>query len=260
MGIFRVEHTKNSTLMSNAHFKEKEMSLKAKGLLSFMLSLPDDWDYSINGLVAVCKENETAIRSALNELKRFGYLEVIKVMPNENKTGRIEYIYNVYEMPRKQGIKKQGIENLGVDFQGVGNQGQLITKEPITNNKDNIYSPAQESEEIPYSEIVDYLNRICNTAYRASTKKTKSLIKARWNEGFRVDDFKKVIDNKSSQWLNDPKFSEYLRPETLFGTKFESYLNQKKVTKKTNIETNQSFGDELTRSQDDLCRMIGFNV
>jgi hypothetical protein len=69
MGIFRVEHTKNYTLMSNAHFKEKEMSLKAKGLLSFMLSLPDDWDYSINGLVAVCKENETAIRSALNELK-----------------------------------------------------------------------------------------------------------------------------------------------------------------------------------------------
>jgi len=152
MGIFRVEHTKNYTLMSNAHFKEKEMSLKAKGLLSFMLSLPDSWDYSINGLVAVCKENETAIKSTLNELKQFGYLEVIKVMPNESKTGRIEYIYNVYETPKrtKQGYEKQGVENLGVEFQGVENQGQIITKEKITKklntDNNNIYIVPTEKE------------------------------------------------------------------------------------------------------------------
>lgn len=193
-------------------------------------------------------------------------------------------VFNILKSLTERGlIKKTDVYNNGVKFchysaiplvknfdRGVvkkfdgGDQKILPNNIDINNinNIDNIYSPAQniESEEIPYSEIVDYLNRICNTAYRASTKKTKTLIKARWNEGFRVDDFKKVIDNKSSQWLNDPKFSEYLRPETLFGTKFESYLNQKKVVKKSNIETNQSFGDELTRSQDDLCRMIGFNV
>lgn len=71
MSVIRVEKTKNYTTMSNYHFKETEMSLKAKGLLSLMLSLPDDWDYSLLGLVRICKESETAIKSALTELKKF---------------------------------------------------------------------------------------------------------------------------------------------------------------------------------------------
>ena len=79
---------------------------------------------------------------------------------------------------------------------------------------------------IPYAEIVSYLNEKTNSQYRHTTEKTKRCIKARWNEGFRLPDFKRVIDIKCAEWLNDPKMSKYLRPETLFGTKFESYLNQ----------------------------------
>lgn len=75
MPVVRINKTQNYTVMSNYHFREKEMSLKAKGLLSIMLSLPDDWDYSISGLVAICKENETEIKSILKELEEFGYLE-----------------------------------------------------------------------------------------------------------------------------------------------------------------------------------------
>ena len=83
-------------------------------------------------------------------------------------------------------------------------------------------------------EIIDYLNSKIGTHYRATTRKTQSLIKARMNEGFTIDDFKKVIDNKSAEWGKDSKMSKYLRPETLFGTKFESYLNQAAVkTKKS---------------------------
>lgn len=83
-------------------------------------------------------------------------------------------------------------------------------------------------------EIIDYLNSKIGTHYRATTRKTQSLIKARMNEGFTVDDFKKVIDNKSAEWGKDSKMNKYLRPETLFGTKFESYLNQAAVkTKKS---------------------------
>lgn len=85
----------------------------------------------------------------------------------------------------------------------------------------------EEKEEVPYREIVSYLNVKTSSAYKPATKKTQSLIKARFNEGFTLDDFKKVIDNKVAEWLNDSKMSQYLRPETLFGTKFESYLNQK---------------------------------
>ena len=82
-------------------------------------------------------------------------------------------------------------------------------------------------KEIPFSNIISYLNEKTNAVYRPGTKKTKELITARWNEGFGLEDFKRVIDLKTAEWLNDPTWNKYLRPETLFGTKFESYLNQK---------------------------------
>lgn len=153
MSIIRVEKTKNYTIISNYHFREKNMSLKAKGLLSLMLSLPENWDYSIAGLVAICKENETSIKTALDELKQFGYLEVIKKMPNETKTGRIEYEYIVYEQKiykintenievkvgkeLLQEIEKQDLENLGVEVQGVEKPIQYNNKQLNTNNKIN---------------------------------------------------------------------------------------------------------------------------
>lgn len=77
-----------------------------------------------------------------------------------------------------------------------------------------------------YSDIVRYLNQVCGTSYRENSQATKRLIDARTNEGFSLDDFKTVIDNKHLEWGNDFKMRQFLRPETLFGTKFESYLNQ----------------------------------
>ena len=77
-------------------------------------------------------------------------------------------------------------------------------------------------KEIPFSAIISYLNQKTNSTYKPGTKKTKELITARWNEGFILEDFKKVIDLKAEEWLHDPYWNKYLRPETLFGTKFES--------------------------------------
>ena len=81
-------------------------------------------------------------------------------------------------------------------------------------------------------EIVSYLNERIGANYRSSSKKTASLINARLNEGFTVDDFKAVIDTKASDWLGDSKMSRYLRPETLFGTKFEGYLQEAKAVRR----------------------------
>ncbi|GGN66371.1 conserved phage C-terminal domain-containing protein [Oceanobacillus indicireducens] len=83
-----------------------------------------------------------------------------------------------------------------------------------------------ETNKIPYVEIVNYLNDVSGKNYRSSTRKTKDLIKARWNEGFGLDDFKKVIDIKNEEWKNDQKMNKFIRPETLFSPKFEGYLNQ----------------------------------
>ena len=235
MAVIRVNKNKNYITMSNYHLKEKQMSLKAKGLLSQMLSLPDNWDYSIQGLVAINKENECSIKATLDELKRFKYLIVTKKLPNETSSGRIEYIYDIYEKPKQEG-EKQGVENLGVEFLGVENQVQYNNNNKITNNK------ILNNKEI-YKEIVEYLNLKANTNYKDKSSKTQSLIQARLNEGFTKDDFKKVIDNKCSSWL-DNEMNKYLRPETLFGTKFESYLNEKPTKRK---ETAQEWEERMER-------------
>lgn len=150
MSVIRVEKTKNYTVMSNYHFKEKDMSLKAKGLLSLMLSLPDNWDYSIAGLVAICKENETAIKSALKELQQFGYVKIDKIMPDKTESGRIEYVYNIYEKPKQEG-KKQGVENLPIEIQRVEKHVQLNTNKLNTNKlsiKDNIKKNSKKKTKI----------------------------------------------------------------------------------------------------------------
>ena len=85
---------------------------------------------------------------------------------------------------------------------------------------------------LPYEEIVQYLNQKTNKNFKHTSKVTQRHIRARLAEGFTVSDFKQVIDKKCSDWLRDQKMKEYLRPETLFGTKFESYLNSKTTTAK----------------------------
>ena len=227
MSVFRVEKTKNYTIMSNYHLKEKEMSLKAKGLLSLMLSLPDTWDYTIAGLVSICKENETAIKSALNELKEFGYLQIIKNMPTSENGGRIDYEYIIHEKPIIQEYKKQDIENLYVENQDIENQRQLNTKELNTkeieeiNNKE-IY---KEKNKKMIEATINYLNKKTGKAYKPNTPNTVKHLTARINEGYTDLDFMDVIDTKCKEWL-DTDMEKYLRPDTLFGSKFENYFNQ----------------------------------
>ena len=94
--IFRVNKNNNYTVMSNHHLRDKSLSLKAKGLLSQMLSLPDDWNFSVNGLISLNREEKTAITAALKELKDNGYLRVTK---QTNRDGRFEWVYDIYETP-----------------------------------------------------------------------------------------------------------------------------------------------------------------
>ena len=100
-----------------------------------------------------------------------------------------------------------------------------------TSNKKDIVEQSSTTP-LPYEEIVQYLNQKTNKNFKHTSKVTQRHIRARLAEGFTVSDFKQVIDKKCSDWLRDQKMKEYLRPETLFGTKFESYLNSKTTTTK----------------------------
>lgn len=121
MAYFRVEHNNNYTVMSNYHLKDKNLSLKAKGLLSMMLSLPDEWDFSVNGLVAICKESKTAIQNTLKELEECGYLVRTRI---HDEKGRIDYIYDIFEKTHSPQT-----ENLCTVNRCTDNRPQLNTKE-----------------------------------------------------------------------------------------------------------------------------------
>lgn len=97
MAVIRVHKTKDYTVMSNTHFREKGMTLKAKGLLSLMFSLPDDWDYSIAGLTTLSKDGKDGVMSALNELERFGYLKRTRLADEKGKFAG--YDYDIFEQP-----------------------------------------------------------------------------------------------------------------------------------------------------------------
>lgn len=122
-------------------------------------------------------------------------------------------------------------------YQSINTQNNMqVTKHQQTNDKqlttnnneknDNKLNSIDGCKPLPYKEIIDYLNMSTNKNFKYSTKKTKDLIHARFNEGFTLQDFKKVIDIKTVEWINNPNMSKYLRPETLFSNKFESYLQQ----------------------------------
>ena len=109
-------------------------------------------------------------------------------------------------------MEKPQVKNIRVEKQALQGTDLLLRAEQRNSNIES---------------IVEYLNKKASTNYKPSSKKTKDLIKARFNESFTLDDFKTVIDNKTAEWLHDHNMNKYLRPETLFGPKFESYLNQK---------------------------------
>ncbi len=230
MSVLRINKTSDYTVMSNTHFREKNMSLKAKGLLSLMLSLPENWDYSIEGLATLSSDGSTSVRSALKELEKLNYLKRTAVRVN----GKIvDWQYDIYEKPYEEKPaaaapqeEKPAEEKPHVDFPQVENEAQLNTKELNTNSL-----KTKESNTQIYISVVSYLNEKAGTKYKATTAATKKHINARMEEGFTLEDFKTVIDKKSAEWKNTD-MEKYLRPETLFGTKFESYLNAKVTTLK----------------------------
>lgn len=138
-GEFKIYKSGDFTVMPIIHLKDKSLSLKATGLLSKMLSLPDDWDYSLNGLVAITKDGLDSVRSALNELKEHDYVEILKL---RTEKGTFKYNYLVFENPAEKVLKMQNkpdMENPYLDEPNVVNQGQYNIKEYNINNiKDKI--------------------------------------------------------------------------------------------------------------------------
>lgn len=139
------------------------------------------------------------------------------------------------------------------EFTGVVN--------PVTPKKNNIKEQKNrtdkdigqaEPDDIPYKEIIAYLNEKTGRDYKPAAAKNKKPIHARWQEGYRLQDFKKVIDNKCFSWGNDPKMSQYLRPETIFGPKFDGYLNENSILANATPYDLKDFENQKLPQDDDL--------
>lgn len=169
MAIVRVVKNKDYTVMSNAHLHDKRLSLKAVGLLSIVLSLPDDWHYTVKGLVGSVKDGERAVNGALSELKQCGYLQVNKLYPNSERS-KIEYQYVFYEKPQdlqnvplEQDPQNVDLQNVGLQNVDLQNVGAYINTNKQSTNKQNTkelntneYKEKNNKKESVNSVIAEY--------------------------------------------------------------------------------------------------------
>lgn len=158
VAVIRVHKTKDYTVMSNAHFREKKMSLKAKGLLSQMMSLPDDWDYSIMGLTTLSKDGKDSVMSALNELEQFGYLKRTRLTDEHGRFAG--YDYDIFEQPQGE---KPYAENPNTDKPNAENPRQLSTNQSITkqSNTNVIEIKKERKKQGSFDQLIDeYLETV----------------------------------------------------------------------------------------------------
>lgn len=220
MAVIRVNNTKGFTVMSNYHFQDKEISLKAKGLLGLMLSLPSNWDYSVNGLVAIVKENKAAVQTALKELEEHKYLKRTRV---QDETGRFDYIYDIYEKPydKLPCTENQCTDIQCTEVQCTENQPQINTNKQSTNKQNtkelntneykekNIKKESVNSVISEYTEnkdLQDALHDFVDMRTKARKPLTVRAMKLSLNEldKLAVDDMTKIaIVNQSivHSWL-----------------------------------------------------------
>ena len=147
MAVFRIERTRDYTVMSNHHLRNANLSLKAKGLLSMMLSLPEDWNYTTRGLAKICKEGVDAIGAALRELEAAGYIVRHKLRDRQGRISDTEYV--IYEQPqlRKPDTDSPDTENPYMDKPDTEKPAELNIEKSNT-QKQNIYESSTDS--IPF--------------------------------------------------------------------------------------------------------------
>ena len=190
-----------------------------------------------------------SIRLALQTFETLGMTEIVQgviKISNWEKHQNIEGLEKIREQNRLRKQRQREKERLLPDSHVKSRDGHATEEElEIEEEREE---ERDKTPPLPYKNIIEHLNNKADKKYKHTTGKTQTLIKARFNEGFNEDDFIDVIDNMVKEWKGDNKMDRYLRPETLFGTKFESYLNQ--TTTITNKSDGDSFFNQLINGED----------
>ncbi|AMQ71855.1 MULTISPECIES: phage replisome organizer N-terminal domain-containing protein [Bacillus amyloliquefaciens group] len=254
----------------------KLLAQAGKTNASGYIFLSENVPYTDEMLAAIFSRPLGVVRMALDTFRRFGMVEINDQnyisISNWEKHQNVDAMDKIREQNRirkQRQREKQKLLSTGDSMSRDVTEGVTQShateeerrkkkeeeelKDILSGKPDDASSSKNEKDEIPYKLIIDLLNKVAGKRYRPTTPKTKKEIKARWNEGFRFEDFKHVILVKTEEWLNDPAMNRYLRPETLFGTKFESYLNQKGGSANEGFyKGTSSRGQGRNISQDDI--------
>lgn len=190
--------------------------------------------YTDKMLATIFRMKESTVTLALNTFEQFGMVEIVDgviTIPNWNKHQSLDAYEKKKERDRLYQAERRAnqralIAQSSEKSSDTSSDGQKTQSSDVAVS-DRDKEKEEDKEKEIYISVVSYLNEKAGTAYKHTTAKTKSAIHARLSEGFKLDDFKTVIDKKCAEWIGDPKMEKYLRPETLFGTKFEGYLNAK---------------------------------
>ena len=235
-----IEALPDGYLYSNILMKLYLKSLKYNGKLMFNERIP----YSPDVLATITRHQVGTIEKAL---KLFKEMDLIEILDN----GAI-YMLDIQNLIGKASTeadrKKEYRARIAAEKAKLLSVGQMSGQSPLEIDIDiekEIESEIEtesekETDDSPneslidtFKEIISYLNEKAGTNYKASSKKTQTSIHARLSEGFTIDDFKTVIDKKCMEWMHT-EYEKYLRPETLFGTKFEGYLNARIIQRQSN--------------------------
>ncbi len=250
----------NYTNTSNQLVRDASLTWKARGIFNYLWSQSNEWQFYVKEIAGHSKDGEKALQSGLQELEEHGYLKRVNRHSKNGGFDGLDWILDdmgrldrqaqnsvngeMEEKPQKNcqntpdvksaQRKTRPAQNLPLS----NNNSKKYQIKEITNKRNN--GSAKAEPKAIHKEVIDYLNDKIGARYKASSDVSKRLIDARVKEGYKLDDFKQVIDNKVATWAQDQKMSKYLRPQTLFGTKFESYLNERTPS----VPAHSDFGAE----------------
>ena len=234
---------KNFTITSNKAIRDSRLTWEARGVFNYLWSQADEWTYRAKEVATHSPQGIDKLNKCLKELEKYGYLE----RKRSREGGMLkESIWTLTDSPKLDlpiQVKPKQVKPIlakpkqaNPRLRNTNSKKQQVKE---TTNKRNNGSAEAEPSTI-HKEVIEYLNEKIGARYKASSAINKRLIDARVKEGYTLDDFKRVIDNKVASWAQDQKMSKYLRPQTLFGTKFESYLNERAPT----VPAHADFGAE----------------
>ena len=200
--------------------------------------------YTDEMLATIFRRNINTVRLALKTFEQFGMIEIVDnviTIPNWNKHQTLDAYEKKKERDRLYQQERRAAQKALIAEKSSDKSSDASSDVAVSDIEED--KEKEEDKEI-YIKIVSHLNEKAGTKYRPTTPKTKTAIHARLAEGFTLDDFITVIDKKCADWLGT-EWEKFLRPETLFGTKFEGYLNAKNGEKPTATTEDYYSGDQV---------------